>query len=50
MEELKEKEVPEELKKKHSYTYWVNEHTKSRELPPEQQPVKLEKPISIVSR
>lgn len=55
-EEEQHEEVPEldqskqtkstagQIKKTASYTYWVDEKNKSRELPPEQRPQKIDPP------
>lgn len=44
-QEKKVKEVdPKDLKKQHSYTYWVDDKNKSRELPEQHRPKKIDPP------
>ena len=38
------------IKKEHSYTYWVGEDNKSRELPEEHRPKKVDPPPQVESR
>ena len=45
MSELNNQEKPVPTKKQHSYTYWVDDKNKSRDLPDEQKPQKVTPPI-----
>lgn len=49
-EEVKEettKEIKPNIKKEHTYTYWVDEKNKSRELPEEHKPKKIEPHLHV---
>lgn len=49
--EEEEEDVNEEgVKKKISYTYWVDDKNKSRELPVENRPKKIEAPIQPAAK
>jgi hypothetical protein len=37
-------------KKEHSYTYWVDEKNKSRDLPEEHKPKKIETPLFVTDK
>lgn len=37
------------MKKENSYTYWVGDNNKSRDLPPEHQPKKIDGPVQQVT-
>ena len=52
MAEQNNQEIPSTnySKKEHSYTYWVDEKNKSRDLPEEHKPKKIEKPLFVTDK
>jgi len=52
MTEQTNQEIPPttNIKKEHSYTYWVDEKNKSRDLPEEHKPKKIETPLFVIDK